>query len=104
MPVKKTLSPWQLFELRDHRDNTAWDLIKVYTKAQLSFMDRTAEETVKRCPKKYLPVRVDSWPAMDRYRRWQQKKCYRVMYIRLDEIRALYHKLTWNKLEIELKK
>jgi hypothetical protein len=53
--------------------------------------------------KKYLPVRVDSGPAIDRFRRWEQKKPYRVMYIRLDEIRALYHKRTGNKLEIELK-
>lgn len=104
MPVKRKISDTQLFELRDHRDNTAWELIKVYTASQLSFMDRVDENTVRRNWKKYLPVRVDSWPAMDRYRRWQQKKCYRVMYIRLDEIRALYHKRTWNKLEIELKK
>lgn len=103
MPVKKSLSEWQLFELRDHRDNTAWDLIKCYSIAQLSYMDWVAEDTVKRCPKKYLPVRVDSWPAMDRYRRWQQTKPYRIMYIRLDEIRALYRRRTGNTLEIELK-
>jgi hypothetical protein len=39
---------------------------------------------------------------MDRYRRGQQEKPYRIMYVRLDEIRALYHKRTGNKLEIEL--
>lgn len=103
MWVKKTLSPWQIFELRDHRDNTAWELIKVYTKAQISYMDGISEECV-RWSRKYLPVRVDSWPAMDRFRRWLQAKPYRIMYVRLDEIRALYHKRTWNKLQIELKK
>lgn len=102
MAVKKSLSEWQLFELRDHRDNTALDLIKCYSPAQISFMDWTDERTVK-TSKKYLPVRVDSWPAMDRYRRWQQTKPYRIMYIRLDEIRELYHKRTGNKLVIELK-
>lgn len=102
MAIKKTLSPWQLLELRDHRDNTSWELIKIYTPAQLSFLDWVDERTVK-VSKKYLPVRVDSWPAVSRFRRWEQTKMYRVMYIRLDEIRALYHKRTGNKLEIELK-
>jgi len=102
MAIKKSLSEWQLFELRDHRDNTALELIKCYSPAQISYMDWVDERTVK-TSKRYLPVRVDSWPAMDRYRRWQQTKPYRIMYIRLDEIRALYRRRTGNTLEIELK-
>ena len=102
MTIKKELSDAQLFELKDHRDNTMWTLIKVYTPAQLSYMDNIDQVSVK-SSKKYLPVRVDSWPAVDRYRRWEQSKPYRVMYIRLDEIRALYHKKTGNRLEIEIK-
>ena len=102
MVIKKSISETQLFELRDHRDNTSWDLIKIYTPVQLSYMDWIDERTVK-TSKRYLPVRVDSWPAMDRYRHGQQKKPYRIMYIRLDEIRALYHKRTGNTLAIELK-
>lgn len=102
MTIKKELSDAQLFELKDHRDNTMWTLIKVYTPAQLSYMDNIDQVSVK-TSKKYLPVRVDSWPAVDRYRRWEQSKPYRVMYIRLDEIRALYHKRTGNRLEIEIK-
>ena len=102
MAIKKSLSEWQLFELRDHRDSTAWELIKCYSPAQISYMDWIDERTVK-TSKKYLPVRVDSWPAMDRYRRWQQTKPYRIMYIRLDEIRALYRRRIGNTLEIELK-
>lgn len=101
MSIKKSLSEAQLFELRDHRDNTAWIVLKTYTPAQLSYMDNIDQVTVKNS-KRYLPIRVDSWPAMDRYRRWQQEKPYRIMYVRLDEIRALYHKRTGNKLEIEL--
>lgn len=101
--IKKSISDTQLFELRDHRDNTAWELIKCYTASQLSFMDHVSEDTVRRNWKKYLPVRVDSWPAIDRFRRWLQEKPYRIMYIRVDEIRALYHKRTGNTLEIELK-
>jgi len=100
--VKKSLSEPQLFELRDHRDNTAWDLIKVYTIAQLSYMDWIDQRTVK-TSKKYLPVRVDSWPALYRYKNGENSKPYRVMYIRLDEVRALYNKRTGNKLSIELK-
>lgn len=100
--IKKSISEAQLFELRDHRDNTVWELVKVYTASQLSYIDHISEDTVKRS-KKYLPVRVDSWPAMDRYRHWQQKKPYRVMYIRLDEIRALYKKRTGNTLAIEFR-
>ena len=103
MTIKRKLADRQLLELRDHRDNTAWDLIKTYTSSQLSYMDWIDERTVK-ANKKYIPVRVDSWPAMSRYRRWEQKKPYKILYVRLDEIRALYHKRTGNKLEIELGK
>lgn len=100
--VKRELSEPQLFELKDHRDNTAWELIKCYSIAQLSFMDWVSQQTVKHS-NKYLPVRVDSWPALYRYKTGENSKPYRVMYIRLDEIRALYNKRTWNKLSIELK-
>jgi hypothetical protein len=102
MVIEKRLTDQQLFDLRDHRDNTSWELIKCYTLAQLSYMDWVDTRTVKHSSR-YLPVRVDSWPAMDKYRRWLQSKPYRVMYIRLDEIRALYHKRTGNTLAIELK-
>ena len=101
MAIKTSLTPSLLFELKDHRDNTMWNLIKCYTAVQLSYMDWIDERTVK-TSKKYLPVRVDSWPAMDKFRRWKQTKPYRIMYIRLDEIRALYKKRTGNTLEIEL--
>ncbi len=101
MAIKTSLTPSLLFELKDHRDNTMGDLIKCYTAVQLSYMDWIDERTVK-TSKKYLPVRIDSWPAMDKYRRWKQTKPYRIMYIRLDEIRALYKKRTGNTLEIEL--
>ena len=99
--IKRTLSEPQLFELRDHRDNTAWELIKVYTAAQLSYMDWVDQKTVKHS-KRYLPVRVDSGPALYRFKTGENTKPYRVMYIRLDEIRYLYHRRTWNKLAIEL--
>ena len=101
MTIKRELSDAQLFELRDHRDNTMWILIKAYTAAQLSYMDNVDQVCVK-TSKRYLPIRVDSWPAVDRYRRWEQKRPYRTMYIRLDEIRALYKKRTGNTLEIEM--
>lgn len=104
MAIEKRLTEQQLWELRDHRDNTMWDLIKCYTPTQLSYMDWIDTRTVKHSTK-YLPVRVDSWPAMDKYRRWEQKKPYRIMYIRLDEVRELYKKRSkWRyELAIELK-
>lgn len=101
MTIKRKLWDTQLWELKDHRDNTAWECLKAYTPAQLSFMDSVDQVVVKKS-KRYLPIRIDSWPAMDRYRRWQQEKPYRIMYVRIDEIRALYHRRTGNKLEIEL--
>lgn len=101
MVIKRTLSPWQVLELRDHKNNTAGELIKVYTPAQLSFLDWVDDRTIK-TSKKYLPVRVDSWPAVSRFRRGEQEKMYRIMYIRLDEVRALYNKRTGNKLVIEI--
>lgn len=88
-----------MYELKDHRDNTINILIKCYTAAQLSFMDNIDEYKVKTSPK-YLPVRVDSWPAILRYKKLQQKKPYRVMYIRLDEIRSLFKKRTGKSLDV----
>lgn len=103
MAVIKTIKWIQLAELRDHRDNTAWELIKCYTLSQISFMDWIDTRTVQTNGKKYLPVRVDSWPSWEKFRRGKQAKPYRVMYIRLDEIKALYNKRTGNKLVVELK-
>lgn len=97
---KTKISDAQLFELRDHRDNTSWELIKVYTPSQLSFMDWVDERTVK-TSSRYLPVRVDSWPALYRYKTGDNTKPYRVMYIRLDEIRSLYNRRTGKKLVID---
>lgn len=101
MSIKRKLSEPQIFELRDHRDNTAWELVKCYTAAQLSYMDWVDEVVVKKS-NRYLPVRVDSWPALYRYKNGENSKPYRVMYIRLDEIRALYKRRTGNTLAIEL--
>ncbi len=100
MVVKHKLSEPQLFELRDHKNNTVWELIKVYTASQLSYMDWVDERTVK-VSSRYLPVRVDSWPALYRYKTGENSKPYRVMYIRLDEVRALFNKKTRKKLVIE---
>ena len=101
MTIKRKLWDAQSWELKDHRDNTATICLKAYTPAQLSFMDWVDQVCVKNS-KRYLPIRIDSWPAMDRYRRWEQAKPYRIMYVRLDEIKYLYNKRTWNKLVVEL--
>ena len=101
MTIKRKLWDAQLWELKDHRNNTATECLKAYTPAQLSFMDWVDQVVVKH-NKRYLPIRIDSWPAMDRYRRWEQAKPYRIMYVRLDEIKYLFNKRTWNKLVVEL--
>ena len=59
MTIKKSLSEAQLFELRDHRDNTAGIVLKTYTPAQLSSMYNIDQTSVKNS-KRYLPIRVDS--------------------------------------------
>lgn len=102
MAIVKTIDWIQLNELRDHRNNTAGDLIKCYTLSQISFMDWIDTRTVRNSSR-YLPVRVDSWPSWEKFRRGKQAKPYRIMYIRLDEIKALYNKRTGNKLVVELK-
>ena len=101
MAIVKKLEKSYSWELRDHRNNTAWELIKCYTLNQLSFMDWIDTRTVKSCGR-YLPVRVDSWPAMDKYRRGKQMKPYRIMWIRLDEIKDLFNKMTHKKLVVEI--
>ena len=101
MAIKRNLWEAQRREIKDHRENTARTLLKVYTPAQLSFMDWVDQSTISHS-KRYLPIRVDSWPAMDRYRRGEQAKPYRIMYVRLDEIKYLYNKRTWNKLVVEI--
>lgn len=100
--IIKSLNWIQLAELRDHKENTSWELIKCYTASQISFMDWIDTRTVKTCGR-YLPVRVDSWPSWEKFRRGKQQKPYRVMYIRLDEIRALYNRMTGKKLVIEFR-
>lgn len=97
--LKRQLSETQMFELRDHRDNTLDILVKCYTPAQLSFMDWIDERTVKNS-EKYLPVRVDNWPSLLRFKDWKQRRPYRVLYIRLDEVKKLFNRRTRKTLEV----
>ncbi len=39
MPVKTKIDKTDMRELRDHRDNTAGELVKCYTLSQISLMD-----------------------------------------------------------------
>lgn len=98
MPIKTKIDKSDLQELRDHRDNTAWELIKAYTLAQISFMDWIDTRTVK-TSWRYLPIRVDTWESLGRFKIWKTKKPYMIRYIRLDEIKAIYSKRNkWKKL------
>ena len=100
MAIRTKINRTDLQEIRDHRDNTAKDLVKCYTLAQISFMDWIDTRTVK-SSWKYLPVRIDTWQAMAWFKAWRLKKPYSVMRIRLDEIRFLFNKRTHKKLCIE---
>lgn len=91
MPIVKRVNKSDTRELRDHRDNTNWELIKCYTLSQLSFMDWIDTRTV-RTSGRYLPVRVDTWTSLYKYRKWENKTPYMTFYIRLDEIRDLFKK------------
>ena len=98
--IKRSLPRQELWEIRDHRDNTAKDLIKGYTLSQLSFMDWKDTRTVKTSGR-YLPVRIDDWQSMASYRNRWKKTPYRIVYIRLDEIRYIFNKKTGKKLVVE---
>lgn len=101
MPIVKKVNKSDTWELRDHRDNTSWELIKCYTLSQLSYMDWVDTRTV-RTSWRYLPVRVDTWTALYKFKKWENKRPYMTFYIRLDEIRDLFKKRNkGKKLTIE---
>lgn len=91
MPIIKKLTPADMQELRDHRDNTAWEMIKCYTLSELSYMDWVDTRTIKQSWR-YFPVRVDTWMALYKFKKGENKKPYLNLRIRLDEIKDLYSK------------
>lgn len=101
MSIVNKISKGDLWELRDHRDNTSGELIKCYTLAQLSLMDGIDTRTIKNS-KKYLPVRIDDNQNLSRYKRGVYKKPYRVLYIRLDEIKHIFNRKSGQKLVVEI--
>ena len=63
-------------------------------------MDGIDTRTIKSSGK-YLPVRIDDSQNYNRYKRGILKKPYRVLYIRLDEIKHIFNKKTRKKLTVE---
>lgn len=100
MAVIRKISRTDAREIRDHRDNTAKDLIKCYTLSQLSIMDWIDTRTIKTSGR-YLPVRIDHTQAIAQFKAWRTKKPYSIMWIRLDEIKFLFNKRTHKKLTVE---
>lgn len=100
MPIVKTLPSSDKEELRDHRDNTAKDLVKTYSLRQLSFMDWVDTRTIKKSWR-YLPVRIDTADSLYRFKRWEKSKPYMIRYIRLDEIKSIFNKRTKKKLSVD---
>ena len=100
MPVIKTLPSTDREELRDHRDNTSKLMIKTYSLRQLSYMDWIDTRTIKNSWR-YIPVRVDTWESLYRFKRWESKKPYMIRYIRLDEIKFIFNKRTKKTLSVD---
>lgn len=100
MPVVKKIPKTEVWELRDHRDNTADLYIKGYTLAQLSVMNGQDTRTIK-ASGKYLPIRVDDSHNLYRYKNGIVRTPYRVLRIRLDEVKHIFNKKTGKKLTVE---
>lgn len=100
MPVVKKINSTDLWELRNHRDNTAKEMLKAYTISQVSFMDGKDTRTIK-ASGKYFPIRVDTWQALAQYKAGDKKNPYMILRVRLDEIKYLFNKRTGKKLTIE---
>ena len=91
MVIRKTLNNTELRQLKDHLENTAWELIKWYTLTQLSLMDWKDTRTVRNSWD-YLPIRVDNSKSLTSFKAGNQKKPYMTLYIRVDEIKQLFNK------------
>jgi hypothetical protein len=100
MPVKRFLPRMELQEILEHRDYTLDSLIKCYTLTQLSVMDGIDTRTIKKSPK-YLPVRIDDSQNQSKFRRGIYKKPYRVLYIRLDEVKHIFNVKSGKNLVVE---
>lgn len=100
MVIPKTLPRDKLWSIRDHRDNTAKDLVKAYTLGQLAIMDNIDTRTIKNSSR-YLPIRVDDNQVLSKYKRGKSKHPYRTLYIRLDEIKFIFNKKSGKKLVVE---
>lgn len=101
MPIRKSINNTDLWEIKDHLEATAWELVKCYTLAQLSLIDWKDTRFIRHY-KDYLPVRIDTAQSLRKYRIWENKKPYMIAWIRLDEIKDLYSKRSkWKKLKEE---
>lgn len=98
--IRKNLPRQELWEIRNHRDETAKDLIKGYTLSQLSLLEWKDPRTIKNSSK-YLPIRVDDAQSLAKYKAGNKRNPYRILYIRLDEIKFIFNKKSGKKLVVE---
>jgi len=91
MAIRKSINNTELRQIKHHLENTAWELIKWYTLAQLSLMDWKDTRTIRNSWD-YLPIRIDNSKSYFDFRKWLQKKPYMTLYIRVDEIKQLFNK------------
>lgn len=91
MGVRKSINQTDLWEILDHRDNTAWEMIKCYTLSQLSIMDWKDIRAIRKSWN-YLPVRIDTWTALYKFKKWECERPYMTFWIRMDEIKDLFKK------------
>lgn len=83
---QKTVRESDLKNIIDHRENTAGDMVKAYTLAQVSMIDNIDKNTVVKSGR-YVPVRVDSSTSRKTTRRW-----YSVRYVMLSELEKIISK------------
>lgn len=100
MVLRKSINQTDLWEIRDHLENTIWTMVKCYTLGQLSLIDWRDTRSVK-TSWDYLPVRVDNWGSLSKFKNWKQKRPYMTFWIRVDEIKDLYNKRNKKKKLIE---
>jgi hypothetical protein len=66
--------------IQDHLENTSDKMVKAYTIAQISIIDKINRNYVRNDPN-YIPIRIDSTQA-----RISSKKWYQVRYLRIKEL------------------
>lgn len=94
-----SITKQEQWALVDHINNTKWIMCKAYNLGQICFMD-WVWATASRNSKNVIPVRVDDWTRLYKFREWIAKKGYWVRYLRIDEIESILSKKVWKRMRM----